>query len=779
MPVAFILAAFVVACLSVPSGAAPMTLARNGKAQCVIVTQPGAIAPERTAAKELQQWLSRVSGVDIPIVEQDRRPDGPCIVVGPGALADALFPGALTPAPAAEETVRVCDGSNLLLAGGRPRGTLYAVMRFIQTELGVRWWTPWATHVPSRRTVTVAAGSKRESPAFEYRHPFWYPAFDPVWAMRHAVNGFNVPLTEEQGGRVEYRGFVHTFELLVPSSIYFERHPEWYSLIDGKRTHVNAQLCTTNPELRDFMVERVREILAPPHQGVIASVSQNDCFNPCQCPNCKAVDDAEGSHAGTMIQLVNYIAERVAEEQPLAAIDTLAYQYTRKAPKTIRPRPNVIVRLCSIECSFSQPLSDPANASFAQDIRDWNRLTNRLYIWDYTTNFVHYAGPHPNYFVLGPNVRFFQQHGVKGLFEQGAYQSHGAEMAELRAWLLAQLMWNPNQDDRKLIDEFLKGYYGPAAGPIGQYLKMMADKAATVSMGCFAPMNGPHMQFATLSRAEALFQRAEKAVAYNPQLKWRVRQAHLPVWYAFLHRWAALRRECRMLKASWPVPNTRAELARMWLADATGPGPDGWKPMTHVNEGGLTPAAFAESMKSEPRELPARPEDVNPPKRLSNPPLPTGLPNGGRGAIDVQDNRARDINAWMERRGDLLASDRWAACLMGDHHEWGFQVGMDNVPKPAQSGRWDVWISLRIDSDQPVSPDAVIATAGVYEPNKGERIHEAIRASQVSTKQYQLIRLGTVDTNTNQYIWAAPQPARGLIALWVDRVILVPAEGGR
>ncbi len=47
-------------------------------------------------------------------------------------------------------------------------------------------------------------------------------------------------------------------------------------------------------------------------------------------------------------------------------------------------------------------------------------------------------------------------------FEQGAYQSFGSEMSELRAWVLAQLLWNPViKDDKRLIREFLEGYYGP------------------------------------------------------------------------------------------------------------------------------------------------------------------------------------------------------------------------------------------------------------------------------------------------------------------------------
>ena len=144
------------------------------------------------------------------------------------------------------------------------------------------------------------------------------------------------------------------------------------------------------------------------------------------------------------------------------AVDTLAYRYTRKPPKTVRPRPNVIVRLCSIECNFREPLDHSSNAAFAGDIAGWSKICQRLYVWDYTTDFAHYLQPHPNWFTLGSNVRFFANHNVRGLFEQGAYQSHGSEMSELRAWVLAQLLWNPRRDERALIDEFCRVTMDPA-----------------------------------------------------------------------------------------------------------------------------------------------------------------------------------------------------------------------------------------------------------------------------------------------------------------------------
>ena len=189
---------------------------------------------------------------------------------------------------------------------------------------------------------------------------------------------------------------------MVPPNEYFDQHPEWFSLRNGKRTHDHAQLCLSNPQLRDFVVERVKQWLREAPDARIISVSQNDWHGACECDACKAMDDTEGSHAGSLLAFVNYVAEKIEPEFPDVAVDTLAYQYTRRPPLTIKPRPNVIVRLCSIECNFREPLDSPANAAFGDDLRNWSKICNWLYIWDYTTDFAHYVQPHPNWFTLGP-----------------------------------------------------------------------------------------------------------------------------------------------------------------------------------------------------------------------------------------------------------------------------------------------------------------------------------------------------------------------------------------
>lgn len=592
--------------LSASPASAEITLATEGKAQMQIIVQPGATKPERYGAEELANHLKQITGAEFEIkeVRPGEIPEKG-IIIGPGELTERLFPEAVQflrkdSSPFGGEQIAIrTKGNYLLLAGGRPRGTLYAVYRFLSQQCGVRWWTPWATHIPKKSTLRIPELSIEEKPAFEYREPFWYPAFDGDWAARNYYNGHAARLTEKHGGKVIYKGFVHTFYALVPPQEHFEKHPEWYSLIDGKRRWEHAQLCCTNPELRDFLTERVRQWLKESPEANIISISQNDWVGNCQCDNCRALDEREGTPAASVLDMVNDIAGRLEKDFPNVAFDTLAYWYTRRPTKTIRPRPNVIVRLCSIECNFAQPLEHESNKAFADDIRGWSNLTNRLYIWDYTTNFTNYVQPHPNWFSLGPNLRFFHKHGVLGVFEQGAYQSHGAEFAELRAWVLAQLLWNPYQDDRKLIDEFLRGYYGDAAPYIRQYMELMHNAAKDYYLRCFTPANAPFFNFETLSKAEKLWQEAEKAVKDDPEIYWRVRQAHMPVYYVFLNNWTWLREEYARAGEEWPLPPSRKEAAEEWLKTVTGEGPKGWTPLTHVNEGGLTPQKFVESLGGE------------------------------------------------------------------------------------------------------------------------------------------------------------------------------------
>jgi hypothetical protein len=556
-----------------------VTISQDGQAKAVIVIASDAPAPEQHAAKELADFLRQITGATFELAGQ-AKPDASCIFVGPAAAkqADDKFS---TEGLGAEGIVIKTVGDDVILAGGQPRGTLYAVYTFLDDQLGCRWWSSTESTIPTKPTVSLDGLNVRYVPPLEYRSAFWFDAFDGDWAVRNKCNGQSHRLSAEQGGRHIYEGFVHTFYPLIPPQKYFAAHPEWFSEINGKRTTEHAQLCLTNEEMRKELVKNLKERLRNNPAATIASVSQNDWHGNCQCKDCAALEKEEGSPAGLMLRFVNEVAADIEPEFPKVAISTLAYQYTRKPPAITKPRHNVIVQLCSIECSFCQPLAEERNKAFGDDIIGWSKISNRLYIWDYTTNFRHYVMPHPNLRVLGPNVKFFVDHNVKGIFEQGAYQSYGSEMAELRAWVLAKLLWDPTRDGAALTNEFIEGYYGPAAPEIKAYLKTTHDAVEQSGdwLGCFESHTAKFLNFDTLARGWQRLKAAEAAVQYDPALQFRVQTAELPVLYVFLMRWNDLRAAAQAANADWPMPPSIKDTYDQFMTIAKK------KNVTRLNEG--------------------------------------------------------------------------------------------------------------------------------------------------------------------------------------------------
>ncbi|HNQ24196.1 MAG TPA: DUF4838 domain-containing protein [Phycisphaerae bacterium] len=558
----------VAARLGVARAEEPVTIADAGVSRAVVVVAGDATEPERHAAAELAAVLHQVTGGEFAVVsEADSTASRLLVGAGAAKLAD---PGFTTEGLGEEGLLVRTVGKDLILAGGRPRGTLYAVYTFLDEQVGCRWWSSKVSTIPKQATLKVGSVNTRYVPPLEYRESFWFDAFDGDWAVRNRCNGHTDRLDAPRGGKHTYEGFVHTFYVLIPPDKYFKEHPEWFSEINGQRTVQGAQLCLTNEDMRRELVKNLKERLRANPAATIASVSQNDCGGNCQCSRCAAIDKEEGSPAGSLLRFVNAVAADVEAEFPHVAIDTLAYQYTRKPPAQVRPRPNVIVRLCSIECSFSKPLADERNKAFRDDLLGWSKICNRLYIWDYTTNFAHYILPHPNLRVLGPNVRFFAEHGVKGVFEQGAYQSYGSEMAELRGWVLAKLLWDPSRDPQKLIDEFVSGYYGPAAEPIRAYLQLTHDAvdASGDPLGCYSPPDAKFLSLKTLTEGWRLLQAAETAAGEDQALRQRVQVVQLPLMYAFLVRWDALRSEAKAGGVAWPLEDNKRAVYDRFMAIA-------------------------------------------------------------------------------------------------------------------------------------------------------------------------------------------------------------------
>lgn len=523
-----------------------LELAREGKTNYTIVISASPTTQDEKAAADLVKYLGEMTGAQFPIVREGEnfKPAGREISVGrTDLLKNSGIPEAKLNLGAEGYAIAVKD-DNLYLFGGSKRGAIYAVYSLLEEDLGCRWYDrkslPIIPHISDLKLQCVP---RHYVPVLDVRDPFYWEAFDADWAIANRVNFmFRSIIPNEWGSGNNYAGnlFAHSFFALVPPNDYFKTHPEYFSELNGRRQPV--QLCLTNPEVLRIVADRVLQLLRDNPGCEYISVSQNDAASYYECVKCKAIDNAEGSHAATLLKFVNAVADKVAKEFPNAKIVTLAYQGTFMPPKTVKAHKNVVIELCTDSHAFDNPFSFVTETEkFQTAMRAWQKAGAVTHIWDYTINFLYDLLPFPNMPIIAPDLKFYIDHGAKGVFLEGSYQSPGGDNAAMRSWVWAQQLWNPNLPTLPLMRDFTYGYYGSAAEPIWKYNMLLwrmwktnhTSKKFSTNMN-YEP-DTPFLSNDYISKSMELFSQAE-SLAKDPETMRRVKMAKVPLLYIMLCR---------------------------------------------------------------------------------------------------------------------------------------------------------------------------------------------------------------------------------------------------
>lgn len=521
------------------------TLVQNGRSAATIVTSRRAGETVRYAANELHRFLYRCVGSPAAVMSDISPSRQPEVRIGPDVRDDPFY-AELDLSGLGDEGYRIFTrGEDLYILGATPRGTLYGVYAFLERFLGVRMYAPGVTVTPRCTGLTVTDIDITGKPAFEYRDAYWGCAFDGEFCAFNRLNSAKAVISEEQGGKMRFFNFHHACLDLVPEAKYFAEHPEYYAERNGVRTP--AQLCLSNPDTRRIAARTLRGwIRGNPHTRVF-SVAQNDNQEYCTCEKCRALDEREGNGgvpapSASIIDFANFLADDIRDDYPDVLLHTFAYQYSVVPPKTLRPRKNVIVRLCNIGADFAHPYGeseahDAPTREFTESLRRWNGLAGRLYVWDYCTDFSHYLLPFPNLHCLQPNMRLYRDNGVKGVFLEGDF-SHGcaAFFCELQAYLQAKLLWDPDADVEAETDGFLNAFYGKGAPYIRRYIALLTGRAAAVErMGLYVQPENPVYSDEFAAEGVSLF---EQALAAEPDetVRRRIDRTKLGADYLYLVR---------------------------------------------------------------------------------------------------------------------------------------------------------------------------------------------------------------------------------------------------
>jgi hypothetical protein len=417
----------------------------------------------------------------------------------------------------------------LRIISGSPKGLVYAIITLLDDYLGMEYYAKETYTLSQSASLSLPPLDRLDNPAFVHRQTFSYGLEDPIYKWWFRLEQPN----EVFAGNL----WVHTFDRLLPSAIFGESHPEYYSYINGQRRPGKAsQWCLTNEEVLERVTRQLDSIFKVHPEKNIISVSQNDGnFTYCTCSSCAAIDEREGSPSGTLIHFVNQLAERFPDK----TISTLAYLYSMQPPKYLKPLPNVNIMLCSIDAMREVPLTDNASGQdFTRALEGWNAISNNIFVWDYGINFDNFVSPFPNFHILQPNMQLFAENNVTMHFAQVGGK-RGEDFSELRAYMIGRLLWNPYQNADSLMQEFMAGYYGPAAPYLYQYQKMLEAALLSNDQPLWiydSPVSHKDGMLRTrlIHRYQDLFDAAEKSVASNPDFLERVQRSRLPLQYAVL-----------------------------------------------------------------------------------------------------------------------------------------------------------------------------------------------------------------------------------------------------
>ena len=499
-----------VALVVLASPALALDLARDGRALARIAVPEDLGRLEKMALADLQEFLGRMTGARFEAVAEAKLAAGePAVYLGWTRYAQAHgIDGAKL---GKEEWVVRNVGDSLVITGGRPVGTFYAVWKFLN-GLGCYAMAMDCYSAPTHRTLSVSGLSVQGHPSFGGR--LIYNDFPGaaiaggmpadlqeqyrLFALRSGTSG-------EQTHRQKqyYYGdlfnistvpFHHTLTLYVPPKKYFATHPEYFSMnAQGQRFapqgYAKGSLCMSNREVWKVTLESLRALIqkdraerAKEDWPVLYDISLLD-NSPyiCKCPACTAISKEEGSECGLLLRYINYVATEIRKEYPEIIIRTFAYSAARKPPKKTRPVSNVLLQICDEfpQADAFRPLTHPLNAHNLASLKEWAATGAMFQIYDYWNISGIYFDP-PRWETvldaLQPDMRLFKQLGAAGFFVEFERDHYSPQpFYDLTYFVASQLMMDVDADVEALVDAFLPAYYGSAAPVMKMLLAEMRE----------------------------------------------------------------------------------------------------------------------------------------------------------------------------------------------------------------------------------------------------------------------------------------------------------------
>ena len=526
-------------CLIAVAAGAATVLVQDGAPRATLVVPAAAGKTTQRAATELAGYVKAMSGAALPIIETGNAMTGlPCRV----GLREGLTSEDLAFLAAHPEgfVVRVLD-DGVTLCGGSERGTLFGVYRFLEQHLGCRWLAPGLDFVPARPTLGLTPGRTASAPVFGHR---FFSGSGPerlAWGLKVGLNGYYAAESADANGQCFYLPATlpgcHTYNRVIPPEAYFEKHPEWFPLLHGKRTPntiLSGQLCVTANGLADEFARNIIALFDADPQCRITSISPNDGYGWCECESCLKLDQELCGGRATrqglssdkpfmgdrVFWFANEVARRVAVKHPDRLLLVLAYVNYAEPPDTVKPLPNVVPYLCHYApADYAHAIADPTsepNAQFDALLRAWAGIAPHLQVYSYVSKSMWWRLPRPVLRPFAEDIRHYHDLGIRRYYCQSGLSDWALDGPLY--YVIARLLWDPSADPQALAVDWTEHMFGAGAPAMLEFYAAVEDAVRATGKpysdnpprqvpGLYAP--------AGLDRAEAALVRAAQLADTN------------------------------------------------------------------------------------------------------------------------------------------------------------------------------------------------------------------------------------------------------------------------
>ncbi len=485
-----------------------LLLVENGTARASIVIAQKPTEKAKAAALDLQNIIKRMSGATLPIIYDNQNVEGALILVGSSRLTTEM--GIYQPRgyPDNERVILRRVGDRLVLLGnddGMFTGTQFAVTMLLES-LGCGWFgidELWHV-IPRRDCISVGYLNIDIAPRFESRITWVYH------------KNRDLALRWYQGGSC--KDIEHAYWILFPREKYFEKHPEWYCMIDGERNPFKEwwQMCYSNREVLEQTIKKIGEFFDKNPRFTQATIAANDGFSDsfCQCEECRKL----GTPSETMVAFANQVAQGLEARYPDKQLMFFVYFPTFDPPR--RPMPlhrNVVLMFCKESCMFHSVDTGPDcgyhiryeydfghefyELPWLENAKKWIEMTlcKNIAVWEWycpaAASSVWKDIPWVQGDVAYRNQLCFERLGARYVYyDQGPVDGYNdTEASYPLRWPLwyvaAKGMWDGKQTASQILMDACKKLYEEAADIMFSYYMSLAD----INEQCHAKAIAWHM----------------------------------------------------------------------------------------------------------------------------------------------------------------------------------------------------------------------------------------------------------------------------------------------